>query len=253
MEEILNTPLFNVMDNIDDDAQDMLMVLFQSKIITPSDTVEQALVKIDASGDEYLEGIMDHVMGSIVGNDSNDMPGVTVITIEEEAPHGERGSLGTFGGFIPEETNPAPEVMGISLQDLMDCGSEEDATELEWIVSRHFMKPSSDVTELIMKLNTIANPMMDSMGAQQDISVMDDDVAGVMQHSTGTMTPHQIKEYNSKMRGTEGLQLIERLLNHRDRPEKAKFISFLDGLKGNQDDELLSIVESGFKLIHKNS
>ena len=34
---------------------------------------------------------------------------------------------------------------------------------------------------------------------------------------------------------------------------KQKFLTFLSELKGNHDDDLISIVENGFKLIHKNN
>ena len=50
-----------------------------------------------------------------------------------------------------------------------------------------------------------------------------------------------------------GLKLIEKILGQRNNPEKQKFLTFLSELKGNHDDDLISIVENGFKLIHKNN
>ena len=160
MQEILKKKLLDVVNHIDEDSQDMLMLLFKSNLITPDDTVEQALIKIDDSGDEYYEGIMDNVMGAIVGNSNNSMPNVTIISNNDEAAHGPRGSLGKFGFVVNEETTPPPPPTGISLQESINIADEEDADELNFLVVKHFMKPSADVTDLVIKLNTLINPQM---------------------------------------------------------------------------------------------
>lgn len=252
MQDILNKKLLDVINHIDEDSQDMLFLLFKSNLISPDDTVEQALIKIDNSGDEYYEGIMDTVMNSIVGSENNSMPNVTIITNDDDAAHGPRGSLGKFGFVVNEETTPPPPPTGISIQELIDIADEEDADGLNFLVVKHFMKPSADVTDLVIKLNTLLNPQMGNMGAQQDITATEINFDELANTPVGDLLPYQQHEHNVKMRSMYGLKLIEKILGQRNNPEKQKFLNFLSELKGNHDDELISIVENGFKLIHKN-
>jgi len=245
----LNQMLIDIINHLGDTHQDMLMTLFQSGVIAPSDTIEQALTKIDNVGNDYFEDLMDNIMQGIAGSTNNVMPNVTVITRDEPAAY---GSLDVLGMYKPEEVTPAPDMMGISLQELMDSANEEDAVEVEWLVSKHFMKPSADVTELLIKLNTLLNPQMDGMGGVEDISVAGIDLDSLSSRPVGSMMPHEVHEHNKMMSSMQGLQLLERLVGQKNNPEQQKFINFLGGLKGNHDDELISIVESGFKMIHKS-
>lgn len=248
MELDLNKMLIDVMNDLSTDHQDMLMTLLHSGVIVPGDSVEKALIKIDRSGNEYFSDVMDDIMGDIVGR-QHDMPEVTIVSRDEPAAH---GSLDVFGLYKPQEVSNAPEMTGTSLQELMDSADEEDAVELEWLISKHFMKPSSDVTELTIKLNTLLNPQMDGMGGQQDISVSDIDFDELSNTPVGNLMPHQVHEHNKTVNSVFGLKLIEKLLGNQKNPVKQKFVDFLHGLKDSHDDELIGIVESGFKLIHKN-
>jgi hypothetical protein len=244
----LNEMLVDVMHRLSEDRQDMLSMLFQTGIIVPSDTVEKALIKIDERGDDYHVNIMDDIMGEIANNDTS-MPDVTIIDNDTPSPY---SGQPMFTHVKQEDTTPTPEPMGISIQDLMDSASEEDAVEMDYLTAKHFMGPSADVTDLIIKLNTLLNPQMDSMGSTQDISVgYDDDVNDVLGLSVGNLTPEQQHGHNVKMRCTLGLELIDRLLNQRNNPEQSKFIEFLSNLKDSHDNDLINIVENGFKLIHK--
>lgn len=251
MNNYLNKSLADCMKTLGEDHQDMLMMMFKDGVVLPDDTVEQALIKIDDSGDEYYEGIMDHLMHGIASG-SESTPNVTVITNDEEAPHGPRGSLGKFGFLVNEEITPAPSSTGISLQELMDSADEEDATEIGWLVTKHFMKPSADVTELVIKLNTLLNPKMGGLpGGVEDITATEINFDEMANTPVGNLMPHEQHEHNKRMRSMYGLKLIEKVLGKHQNPKQHKFLNFLDGLKGSHDDDLISIIENGFKLIHK--
>lgn len=244
----LNEMVVDIINRLSDDRQDMLSVLFQSGIISPSDTLEKALINIDERGDDYHVNIMDDIMAEIATKDTS-IPDATIIDNDTPSPY--KGQP-MFAHVKKEDTNTAPESMGISIQDLMDCASEEDTVEMDYLIAKHFMGPSADVTDLIVKLNTLSNPQMDNMGSTQDISVgYDEDVNNVLGLSVGNLTPRQQHNHNVNVKCKLGLELIDKLLNQRNNPEKSKFIDFLANLKDSHDNELINIVENGFNLIHK--
>ncbi len=243
----LDKSIFDEMKYLSENSQDILMSLITKGIINSDDTIHTMLEKVDSISDDYLINIIDSVMKEISTRENQFKP-AQVVTNNDNALHGKRGDLGHFGFYVGQDTNPMPENLGITLQELINIADNDDKIELDYIISRHFMKPSSDVNELMVKLNTILNPQIGNMEAQIDITASQTNIDDIFNTAVGNLTPEQQHEYNKAVRCTHGINLINKLLAKLKNPNEHKFILFLNQLDDN--NELLDIIESGFKLIH---
>lgn len=255
MTDLLNKQIFDIMSNLSEMSQDMLIQLFHSGIIKPNDTIEQALIKIDENGNEHQEMLIDRVMYDIADSRQNRPKEADVVTLNDPAKFGQ---LKTLGFYKEQETAPSPadnpEFYGITIHKLLKIANPEEAEEIEWLTTKYMMNMEDDISDLLRKCHTNANPKMDGMmnNGLQDISVTPNQGGGLFDGvPTNNLSNEQIAEHNKIMRAKYAIKLIEGLVDRFKNPEQVKFLNFLNTLDRENQSELFSIIENGFKLIHK--
>lgn len=255
MTDLLNKEIFDIMSNLSENGQDMLIQLFHSGIILPNDTIERALIKVDENGNEQQEMLIDRVMHEIADSKKSEAKQADVVTLNDPAKFGQ---LQTLGFFQEQEktVSPAdnPEFSGVTIHKLLKVANPEEAEEIEWLATKYMMNMEDDVSDLLRKCHTIANPKMDGMmsGGLEDISVTNNESGLYDGMPTHNLSNEQIAEHNKIMRAQASIKLIKELVDRFKNPEQVKFLQFLNSLDRDEQPELFSIIENGFKLIHKN-